>query len=113
MIYLKEEKFFAYCHWLNSQTGKMQGGTQKRVYERHIQLLVSNYSFNKTTTKLIRITNDDTKVEEYKRMVSNITLIPGPRGSLYLSGDHPFQPPNQVRGDPPVPRCTKPRRVLK
>ena len=35
MIYLKEAKFFAYCHWLNSQTGKMQGGTRKRFYERH------------------------------------------------------------------------------
>ena len=74
MIYLKEKRFFAYCHWLNSQTGKIQGGTQKRVYKRHIQLLVS-----KTTSKLITITNDDMKVEEYKRMVSNITLIPGPR----------------------------------
>src|SRR3979490_3330784 len=83
MIYLKEKRFFAYCHWLNSQTGKIQGGTQKRVLERHIQLLVSNYSFNKTTTKLITITNDSMKVEEYKRMVSNITFIPGPRGSLY------------------------------
>src|SRR3979490_3337292 len=83
MIYIKEKKFFAYCHWLNSQTGKIQGGTQKRVLERHIQLLVSNYSFNKTTTKLITITNDNTKVEEYKRTVSNITLIPGPKGSLY------------------------------
>src|SRR3979490_1474454 len=83
MIYLKEKRFFAYCHWLNSQTGKIQGGTQKRVYERHIQLLVSNYSFNKTTSKLITITNDNTKVEEYKRTVSNITLIPAPKGSLY------------------------------
>src|SRR3979490_1776077 len=83
MIYLKEKKFFAYCHSLNSQTGKIQGGTHKRVYERHIQLLVSNYSFKKTTSKLITITNDNTKVEEYKRTVSNITLIPGPKGSLY------------------------------
>ena len=50
---------------------------------KDIQLLVSNYSFNKTITKLITITNNDTKVEEYKRTVCNITLIPGPRGSLY------------------------------
>src|SRR3979490_2687073 len=50
---------------------------------RSPSLLVSNYSFNKTTSKLITITNNTTKVEEYKRMVSNITLIPGPRGSLY------------------------------
>src|SRR3979490_3353851 len=83
MIYLKEKRFFAYCHWLNSQKGKRQGGSQKRVYKRNIQLLVSNYSFNKTTSKLITITNDNTKVEEYKRTVSNITLIPGPKGSLY------------------------------
>src|SRR3979490_3065992 len=83
MIYIKEKRFFAYCHWLNSQTGKIQGGTQKRVLDRHIQLLVSNYSFNKTTTKLITITNDDMKVEEYKREVRNIIVIQGLRGSLY------------------------------
>jgi hypothetical protein len=85
MIYLEDKNFFAYCHWWNSLTGKMQGGTQSKVYKKDVPLLVSNYSFNGMITKLIRINinSKDVTEEEYKRTTSGITLIPGPRGGLY------------------------------
>ena len=85
MIYLENEKFFAYCHWWNSLTGKMQGGMQSRVNKKDIPLLIANYSFNsKVTTKLIKIKeNNNIIVEEYRRTCLNFTLIPGPKGGLY------------------------------
>jgi hypothetical protein len=82
MIHLEDENFFAYCHWWNSLTGKMQGGTSK-VHKKDILQLISNYSFNGMATKLIRINGDDITVEEYRRTISEITLVPGPRGGLY------------------------------
>ena len=83
MVYLEDKNFFTYCHWWNSLTGKMQGGCQSKVYKKDISLLVSNYSFNGMTTKLVRINGDDITVEEYRRTTFGITLIPGPRGGLY------------------------------
>jgi hypothetical protein len=83
MVYLEDKSFFAYCHWWNSSTGKMQGGTQSRVYKKDIPLLISNYSFNTMTSKLIRVNDDNISEEEYIRTTSEITLIPGPQGGLY------------------------------
>jgi hypothetical protein len=82
-VYLEDKKFFAYCHWWNSLTGKIQGGFQKKVNNENVLQLVSNYSFNGNTTKLIKVNNGTIIVEEYKRSQEAITLIPGPRGGLY------------------------------
>jgi len=80
MVYLEEDNFFAYCHWWNKLTGKIQGGSQKNVKKEHLELLISNYSFNgKKNTQIIT----NILIEQYKRVENNITLIPGPKGGLY------------------------------
>jgi nitrogen regulatory protein PII len=83
MIYLEEEETFAYCHWWNSLTGKMQGGISTKVNNEEVLTLVTNFSFNSTITKLITITKNKTITNEYKRTASEITFIPGPQGGLY------------------------------
>jgi hypothetical protein len=83
MVYLEDEQKFAYCHWWNSLTGRMQGGTSKKVSSKEVLTLVANFSFNSTVSKLITIREDETIINEYKRIGKSITLIPGPQGSLY------------------------------
>lgn len=83
MVYFEEDRFFAYCHWWNSLTGKMQGGSQRNVAKKDLASLISNYSFNGVKTKVFYIGNEKTIIEEFKRVENNITLIPGPRGGLY------------------------------
>jgi hypothetical protein len=94
MVYLEDKNFFAYCHWWNSLTGKMQGGMQSKVHKKDIPLLVSNYSFNRMITNLIRINNDDITIEEYKRTTFGITLVSGPRGGLYPQTESLLYPDN-------------------
>jgi hypothetical protein len=83
MMHLEYENLFVYCHWWNSQTGKMQGGIQKGVNNDTVKQLVSNYSFNGMITKFIIVNEDDVVIEDYKRTTKNVTLVPGPKRSLY------------------------------
>jgi hypothetical protein len=86
MIYLTEEKMFAYCHWWNSITRKMQGGYKKITSNDNLETLIANYSFSGMNTKLIIVNSEGQVHKEYKREESSnvtITLIPGPYGGLY------------------------------
>jgi hypothetical protein len=83
MIYLKEKKTFAYCHWWNSITGKIQGGIAKGVSDEELPALIVNFSFNSMTSKLITVENQEITVYEYRRTSDAITLIPGPKGGLH------------------------------
>jgi hypothetical protein len=82
MVYLKRENIFAYCHWWNSITKKMQGGYKTITKNDNLKTLIANYSFNEMITKLV-IEDGDEVCKEYKRTSKAITLIPGPQGGLY------------------------------
>jgi hypothetical protein len=82
MVYLKRENIFAYCHWWNSITKKMQGGYKTITKNDNLKTLIANYSFNEMITKFV-IEDGDEVCKEYKRTSKAITLIPGPQGGLY------------------------------
>jgi hypothetical protein len=83
MVYLKRDNIFAYCHWWNSITKKMQGCYNTISQNDDLKTLIANYSFNEMTTKLIIVDTDGEVCKEYKRVTNAITLIPGPQRGLY------------------------------
>ena len=86
MVYLKSDNMFAYCHWWNSITKKMQGCYNKITQNEDLKTLIANYSFNGMTTKLITVDIDGETCKEYRRITNAITLIPGPQRGLYPRG---------------------------
>ncbi|KAI9474694.1 hypothetical protein BX667DRAFT_507890 [Coemansia mojavensis] len=79
-------RYFAYCHWYNAQTGKMQGIQKAIGAKDNIMDIVANFSFNGRPTLLVTYPTVDCKepkVESFKRTTANITLAPGPKSSLW------------------------------
>lgn len=91
MLYDVESRAFAYCHWWNSVTHKMQGGTRILNKIEDVNKVMGNFSFYDIPIRLITINGRDEKVELYMRDHggSIYTLVPGPRGGFYPSNpDH-------------------------
>jgi len=88
MIYDKGSKIFSYCHWYNSLTKRRQGIIKKNTNMDNVKNLIANYSFNERVTKYIEIDNNGKHKEQlFSRLQKNITLVPGPKDSLYPSTD--------------------------
>jgi hypothetical protein len=87
MVYIRDSKTFSYCHWYNSLTRRRQGITKGNVEAKDIENLIANYSFNERVTKYIEMDSDGSERTEqlFSRVQRNITLVPGPKGSLYPS----------------------------
>lgn len=79
---------FAYCHWWNSLTGKMQGGS-KVVKSGDLSKVMSHYGFLNRPIYLVTVRENNGVVDEEVKLFrraqhdENITLIAGPRGGLY------------------------------
>jgi hypothetical protein len=94
MTYITEQCTFAYCHWWNSLTRKMQGGYKKITPADNLETLIANFTFNGMSTKLIIINSNEEKIKKYKRTSESITLIPGPQGGLYPRKNAETSPEN-------------------
>src|SRR5579871_1135500 len=87
-IYHVPSGMFAYCHWWNSLTGKIQGGSRS-VDRQGVLKIRSHYGFvNRPIYLLTVVVNGGTLDEEirlYRRSEQdeNIILAPGARGGLY------------------------------
>lgn len=89
-IYVPETGELAYCQWINSLTGKIQGMYVKGVDEDAMKWIRDAYSFNDRPIYFLRLDIQDTKCifvdqEIYFRDEDSITLIPGVRKSMYPS----------------------------
>jgi len=92
-IYISNKKIFAYSHWWNSITGKIQGYSKSQSCKKEIVKLLANYSFNDRPMYFIKGklhrdgTFEATKKKTYFRDGDStaITLVPGPNRSLYPS----------------------------
>jgi len=88
MVYDKSSKIFSYCHWYNSLTNRRQGIIKENIDMDDVKGLVANYSFNGRVTRYIEIDGDGRRTEQLlSRLQKNITIVPGPKNSLYPSID--------------------------
>lgn len=78
---------FAYCHWWNSLTRKMQGASKKIKSAEYIPKLLGNFSFYEKPIRLITVTEEDRQLIMYKRVSegSQLTLVSGKSGGFYPS----------------------------
>lgn len=78
---------FAYCHWWNSLTRKMQGASKKIHSADSVPKLLGNFSFYGMPIRLITVAEEGKQLKEYKRMPggSQLTLVPGKSGGFYPS----------------------------
>lgn len=88
-IYHTPTSTFAYCHWWNSLTGKIQGSS-KTIKGKDLMKVLGNYSFVDRPVYLITVKGSPARedIKVYRRASSdeNITLVPGTNGGLYPSG---------------------------
>jgi len=81
MVYDEASMLFGYCHWFNKLTGKVQGSIKRNTSRDELAMLISNQSFNDRTTRVFFTTENIWR--SYRRTKYGVTLVPGPRGSLY------------------------------
>jgi len=81
MIYDEVNMLFGYCHWFNKLTGKIQGIIKRGICKDELEMLISNQSFDKRITRIFFVKENMWK--SYKRTKYGVTLVPGPRSSLY------------------------------
>jgi hypothetical protein len=90
-IYVPKTKTFAYCHWWNSLTKRMQGIIHTKVPEEYVMLHLANFSFNDRPIHYL-VVKFEKNSHEYKILedsiyrreegCSAITLVPGISNSL-------------------------------
>lgn len=87
-VYHVETSTFAYCHWWNSLTKMMQGGSSAIRNIGELPKLLGNYSFYERDMHLITIADDGETSSTFARVPggSPITMCCGPKGGLYPSG---------------------------
>jgi len=81
-IYHEPSSMFAYVHWWNSLTGKMQG-SQKEINRKNLLKVVANFGFSERPVYLLTVGDDDgEELKVYRRAIgsSDVTLLPGPSG---------------------------------
>lgn len=92
-VYIVNEEIFAYSHWWNSITEKIQGYSRSNVSENEVEKLLANYSFNDHPMYYVEgnLAEDKTfkmiKTRTYSRDDAStaITLVPGASRGLYPS----------------------------
>jgi hypothetical protein len=88
VLYVRNRGIFSYCHWYNSVTSKKQGCIKDNIAPDQISVLLSNYCFNNGDILLFDLEDTGTSYNilgttRYVREDENITLVPGPRNSLF------------------------------
>src|SRR5579871_3316301 len=80
-IYHEPSSTFAYVHWWNSLTGKMQG-SQKEINKKNLLKVVANFGFSERPIYLLTVDGRGEELKVYRRGIgsSEITLLPGPSG---------------------------------
>jgi hypothetical protein len=94
-VYIVNKEVFAYSHWWNSITEKIQGYSRSKVSEKEVEKLLANYSFNDHPMYYVEgnLMEDGTfkvtKTRTYSRDDGStaITLVPGANRGLYPSFD--------------------------
>ena len=89
-VYIPETQTFAYCHWWNSLTKRMQGITKTKITTADVKLHLANFSFNDRPIHYLVVKQKGEKEYEvtkhtiYKRAkgCTAITLVPGIAESL-------------------------------
>lgn len=91
-MYITNKKIFAYSHWWNSITGKIQGYSRGKVAKSEVEKLLSNYSFNDRPMYFVQGSLKDgefviKKERTYRRDEDSqvMTLVPGVKRGLYPS----------------------------
>lgn len=89
-IYAPKTKEFAYCQWINSLTGKIQGMYKESIERDDMEWFRGAYSFNNRPIYYLEIDLTESgchflKQEIYFRGEDAITLVPGPKKSLFPS----------------------------
>lgn len=91
-IYMPDSRILAYCQWLNSLTGKVQGLYKENVSRAEMEWVRSAYSFNERPIYYLEMEYKEDKrqvvflaQEIYMRQKNGITLVPGGKKSLFPS----------------------------
>lgn len=97
-VYIESTGTFAYCHWWNSLTRRMQGICKDNISRDKLECLLANFSFNDRIIHCIfieQITDDAGNISSYEVIKheryqraggsSAMTLVPGLSNSLFPS----------------------------
>lgn len=90
VVYIPETQTFAYCHWWNSLTKRMQGVAKTKITAADAKVHLANFSFNDRPIHYLVVKQKGEKEYEitkhtiYKRVkgCTAITLVPGIAESL-------------------------------
>ncbi|CEG75311.1 hypothetical protein RMATCC62417_10376 [Rhizopus microsporus] len=90
VVYVPETQTFAYCHWWNSLTKRIQGVSKTKITAADAKLHLANFSFNDRPIHYLVVKQKGEKEYEitkhtiYKRVkgCTAITLVPGIAESL-------------------------------
>ena len=91
-LYDCENKTFAYCHWWNSLTKRIQGLVKGNVSEQHVASILANFTFNDRPMYyfVVRLVGNKYEIIQRLRYIraqgcTSMTLVPGPGNSLVPS----------------------------
>lgn len=87
-----ENKTFAYCHWWNSLTKRMQGLVKGNISEQHVQSILANFTSNDRPIHyfVVRLVGKEYEIVRRSRYIraegcTSMTFVLGPGNSLVPS----------------------------